>query len=171
MVTLFKSNMHTCIYWLIENFLCSFLNYPLIAFLQSNMIQFVACTLQYRMIMYSTDILRKLQCIYNAYRNYCTWKYCNFFVFIRIIKIIHVGLGCHLGFNFVHQFSKKVKKKIGLYNRSKSQKSTRTKRVSSSFDRSQWKAKRTTGVCVYITIKTPQGDRCTISCQGASGHS
>lgn len=26
-------------------------------------------------------------------------------------------------------------------------------------------------VCVYITIKTPQGDRCTISCQGASGHS
>lgn len=61
-----------------------------------------------------------------------------FFVFIRIIKIIHVGLGCHLGFNFVHQFSlQKVKKKIGLYNRSKSQKSTRTKRVSSSFDRSQ----------------------------------
>lgn len=95
-----------------------------------------------------------------------------FFVFIRIIKIIHVGLGCHLGFNFVHQFClQKVKKKIGLYNRSKSQKSTRTKRVSSSFDRSQWKAKRTTGVCVYITIKTPQGDRCTISCQGASGHS
>lgn len=117
------------------------------------MIQFVACTLQYCMIMYSTDILRKLQCIHNAYRNYCTWKYCNFFMFIRIIKIIHVGLGCHLGFNFVHQFClQKVKKKIGLYNRSKSQKSTRTQRVSSSFDRSQWKAKRTTGVCVYITV-------------------
>lgn len=73
-----------------------------------------------------------------------------FFVFIRIIKIIHVGLGCHLGFNFVHQFClQKAKKKIGLYNRSKSQKSTRTKRVSSSFDRSQWKAKRTTGVCIH----------------------
>lgn len=33
-------------------------------------------------------------------------------MFIRIIKIIHVGLGCHLGFNFVHQFClQKVKKK------------------------------------------------------------
>lgn len=127
-------------------------------------------TILYDNVFYR-QFLRKLQCIYNAYRNYCTWKYCNFFVFIRIIKIIHVGLGCHLGFNFVHQFCLQKVKKIGIYNRSKSQKSTRTQRVSSSFDRSQWKAKRTTGVCVYITIKTPQGDRCTISCQGASGHS
>lgn len=101
-----NGNQNAYMYWLIENFLCSFLNYPLIEFLQSNMIQFVACSLQYCMIMYSTDILRKLQCIYNAYRKYCSWKNCNFFVFIRIIKIIHVhvGLGCHLGFNFVHQF-------------------------------------------------------------------
>lgn len=39
-------------------------------------------------------------------------KILQFFVFIRIIKIIHVGLGCHLGFNFVHQFClQKVKKK------------------------------------------------------------
>lgn len=54
-------HVYMYIYWLIENFLCSFLNYSLIEFLQSNMIQFVACTLQYCMIMYSTDILRKLQ--------------------------------------------------------------------------------------------------------------
>lgn len=62
------------------------------------------------------------------------------FFSIHEIKIIHVTLGlvCHLGFNCPSIWcTESFKKKIGLYNRSKSQKSTRTKRVSSSFDRSQ----------------------------------
>lgn len=87
MVTLFKSNMYTCIYWLIENFLCSFLNYPLIEFLQSNMIQFVACTLQY--CMYDNVFYRhpkKITIVYTMHIAIIVREnIAIFFVFIRII--------------------------------------------------------------------------------------
>lgn len=67
-------------------------------------------------------------------------------------------------------WSKKKNLKIGLYNRQNHRNQPEQNEYHlHSIDYN--KRLNEQQVCVYITIKTPQGDRCTTSCHGASGHS